>query len=142
MQGSHRRTILAWTLIVASLLVFQLGACSVYKASNQPSKRNLGVLKPGTSRDHVIAELGAPVDSEQVEGGKKDIFTFIQGYSKSAKISRAVFHGVADVFTVGLWEVAGTPIEGSFDGKKISVSVIYDSEGLVNKSETLSISDP
>ena len=124
------------------MVLFQLGACSVYKASTQPSKKDLSVLKPGTSRDRVIAEFGAPVNTEPLDKGRKDIFTFIQGYSTGAKVSRAVFHGVADVFTAGLWEVAGTPIEGSFDGKRISVSVAYDSTDLVTKSQTLSVNDP
>ena len=100
------------------------------------------MLKPGTDRDLVVAELGMPVSSEKVEGGKKEIFTFIQGYSKGVKASRAVFHGAADVFTLGIWEVVGTPIEGSFDGKKITVRVIYDSSDKVKESTTLSVRDP
>jgi hypothetical protein len=128
-------------LVLSGSLLLPLDACSVYKAANQPSKRDLTVLTPGTHRDRVIAELGAPITSEPAAGGKKEIYTFIQGYSKGAKASRAFFHGAADVFTLGLWEVAGTPIEGAFDGKKISVSVIYDGADVVAKSETISVTD-
>ena len=111
-------------------------------ATNQPSLKNLEVLKPGTERDLVVAELGKPVSSEKTEGGKKEIFTFIQGYSKGAKASRAVFHGAADVFTLGIWEVIGTPLEGSFDGKRITVRVIYDANDKVTESTTLAVADP
>jgi hypothetical protein len=35
-----------------------------------------------------------------------------------ATYARAVGHGVLDVMTLGLWEVAGTPIEGSLSNDK------------------------
>ena len=130
-----------FALVVVCLFV-HLEGCAVYKAANQPSKKDLSVLKPGTPRDRVVAELGAPVTSEATEGGKKEIYTFVQGYSKGAKAGRAFGHAVADVFTIGLWEAVGTPIEGSFSGKRISVSVVYDSADLVTKSDTISITDP
>jgi outer membrane protein assembly factor BamE (lipoprotein component of BamABCDE complex) len=124
-------------LLVATLL----SGCAVYMATNQPAKRNLAVLKPGTERDLVIAELGAPVTSEKADGETKEIYTFVQGYSKLTKAGRALFHGTADLFTVGLWEAVGTPVEGAFDGKRISVRVIFDREGKVRESKTLSVED-
>jgi hypothetical protein len=117
--------------------------CSVVMATKQPAKKDLTVLKPGTERDRVIAELGVPVSSEKLDGGgKKEIYTFLQGYSTGVKASRAIFHGAADVFTFGIWEAVGTPIEGAFDGKKISVRVIYDAGDKVKETTTLSVSDP
>lgn len=129
-------------LLVSAVLLCVLSGCAVYMAANQPQKRNLAVLKPGTERDLVIAELGAPVISEPNGEEKKEIYTFVQGYSKLTKAGRALFHGAADVFTIGLWEAVGTPVEGAFDGKKISVRVIFDAAGRVKESTTLSIEDP
>jgi uncharacterized protein YceK len=133
-------------LLICSTLSLVVGmlisGCSVVMASRQPSKKDLTVLKPGTERDRVIAELGVPVSTEKLDSGRKDIYTFIQGYTTATKVSRAVFHSAADVFTIGLWEAVGTPIEGAFDGKRISVRVIYDSKDLVQDSTTLSVSDP
>ena len=111
-------------------------------ATNQPSKKNLIVLKPGTERDLVIAELGAPITSDATAEGKKDIYTFTQGYGKLNKASRAIFHGAADLFTACIWEAVGTPLEGSFDGKRISVRVLFDKNDKVMESTTLSIGDP
>jgi hypothetical protein len=131
---------LHWSAL--ALVVFAVSGCSVVMATRQPSKKNLEVLKPGGDRDRVIAELGVPVSSEKIEGGKKEIYTFIQGYSSGVKASRAIFHGVADVFSFGIWEAVGTPIEGAFDGKKISVRVIYDQDDKIKETTTLSVSDP
>jgi len=74
----------------------------------------------------LLAELGQPTATETRDGRKVDVFSFTQGYSKPAKAARAVFHGVADVFTLGLWEVVGTPTEAVFDGTKIGLKVTYD----------------
>ncbi len=129
-------------LLLSCFLFFLVNGCSVYMATNQPVKKNLAVLKPGTQRDLVIAELGAPVFTETMPEGKKDIYTFVQGYGKLNKTSRALFHGTADLFTAGLWEVVGTPVEGAFDGKKISVRVLFDQNEKVKESTTLSVEDP
>lgn len=128
--------------IISLVMLLGTSGCAVYMATNQPRQLNLAVLKPGTERDLVIAELGAPVTSEALPEGKKEIYTFIQGYSKLAKASRALFHGAADVFTIGLWEAVGTPLESAFDGKRISVRVIFDSTGKVKESTTLSVEEP
>ncbi len=128
--------------LLSCVLLNLWSGCAVYMATNQPTKKNLAVLRPGTERDLVIAELGAPVNSEVVEEGKKEIYTFVQGYGKFAKAGRALFHGTADVFTIGLWEAVGTPVEGALDGKRVSVRVIFDANGKVKESTTLSIEEP
>ncbi len=106
-------------------LVMSLG-CSVFMAANQPDKRDLTVLKEGMPRSQVIAQLGAPATTEKENGKRTDIFSFIQGYSTGTKSSRAVTHLVLDVFTIGLWEIFGTPIETSFDGDRVTATVVYD----------------
>ncbi len=67
-----------------------------------------------------------PTASEVREGQKYEIFRFIQGYSTAVKTGRAVFHGAADVVTLGLWEVVSTPAEGIFDGTEMAYEVRYD----------------
>lgn len=139
MKTSLVRTI---GLFFTCMALISLTGCSVYMAANQPPKKNIAVLKPGTPRDLVVAEIGAPVTSEITTDGRKDIYTFVQGYGKLAKSSRAFFHGAADLFTIGLWEAVGTPVESAFDGKKISVRVLFDRDDRVAESDTLSIEDP
>lgn len=130
--------------ITACVILLSIGltGCSVHRAANQPSQKDTTVLRSGISRDLIIAEFGAPISSEDYEGGKKEIYSFIQGYSKGNKAGRAFFHGAADVLTLGLWEIVGTPVEGAYNGKKMTVRVISDSEGIVTSAETLSITDP
>ncbi|HSH69740.1 MAG TPA: hypothetical protein VK997_07465 [Deferrisomatales bacterium] len=84
------------------------------------------MLNVGTPRALVVEEFGTPVSSREVEGCRSEVFSFVQGYSKGAKASRVVLHGAADVLTLGLWEVIGTPTEATFDGEKMYYEVTYD----------------
>lgn len=111
--------------------------CSVFMAAKQPGKKDLNKLAVGTPRPLVIAEFGAPITTEIKDGAKIDIFSFVQGYSKGARTSRALFHGTADVFTLGLWEVVGTPTEAVFDGQETVVQVNYDASEKVASSQVL-----
>lgn len=110
---------------VAALAILTTG-CSVYMAATQPGKKDLGVFSAGTPRKVVVAELGAPIDTKQHGPNTVDIYKFTQGYTGVWKGARAIGHGAADVLTLGLWEVVGTPIEGAASGTAMTVEVTYD----------------
>ena len=48
-------------------------------------------------------------------------------------MGRALFHGTADFFSLGLWEVVGTPTEAVISGKKLAFEVMYDENDRVEK---------
>ncbi len=114
------------------VLLLLTSGCSVVMATQQPGRKDLSVLSKGVERPRVIAELGSPLSTEtKKDGCKVDTFAFVQGYSTGAKAGRAVFHGVADFFTLGLWEVVGTPTEAIFSGSKVKTNVEYDKDDRV-----------
>ena len=119
-----RNSILAFFLL--SILTLSASGCATVMAAHQPGQKNLNVLTVGTPRDVVIGELGMPIQSEVEGGNSVDIFKFVQGYSQANKTIRTLGHGVADVFTLGLWEVVGTPTEATFHGQDVAVKVTYD----------------
>ena len=114
-----------------ALAIIGLTGCSVFMAAKGPDKKDLKVLKPGTSRYQVLSELGQPVASEHKDDHRVDIFSFTQGSSKGAKAGRALMHGTADLVTLGLWEIIGTPTETMLDGKKMAFEVHYDANDRV-----------
>lgn len=128
---------LSAVLLLGSATLAVTPGCSVFMAAKQPKKKDLAVLTPGTPRPLLIAEFGAPIHTETKDGNKVDVFSFVQGYSTGAKTGRAVFHGAADVFTLGLWEVIGTPTEAAFDGQDMAVQVNYDANDKVVGSSVL-----
>jgi Short C-terminal domain len=54
-----------------------------------------------------------------------------------AKAGRAMLHGVADVLTLGLWEVIGTPVESANDGDLTAYEVSYGKDDRVDQVITL-----
>jgi len=111
-----------------ALLGFALAAagCSVAMAAHQPSRKDVGLFTHGVPRNLVVGEVGAPVSSETKGGKRVDVYAFTQGYSKAARVGRTIGHGAADVFTLGLWEVVGTPTEAAFNGSRVVYEVTYD----------------
>lgn len=141
---SELKTILflpCYSIAIVLLLLTNSG-CSVYMAAKQPEAKDLSVLKAGTHRGRVIAELGIPVWSGDKDGEKTDVFVFKHGYGAAARTGRAVFHGTADVFTLGLWEVISTPTEAYFSGSELKVEVTYDKKDLVQSTKDLTGQNP
>lgn len=127
--------LLRTSIILISLVVFlsALTGCSVYMAAKQPSAKKITLFQPGTSRNILLGEFGPPIVSEDREGRKVEIFRFVQGYSTGIKTGRVIFHSVADVFTLGLWEVVGTPTETIFSGSEMAFQVSYDDDDHVEE---------
>lgn len=122
--------------LFAWILLFSSG-CSVFMAAHQPDKKNIDLFSVGTPRNTLLAEFGPPAVSETRDGKKHEIFRFKQGYSTGAKVGRTIFHGVADVFTIGLWEVVGTPAELVFHGDEMAFEVTYDNDDNVDQVTAL-----
>lgn len=126
-------------LVLLFVVMFMFSGCSVFMAAKQPGKKDMSLFNVGTPRSLVIAEFGVPIYTEEKDGNKVDIFKFVQGYSKGAKVGRAFFHGAADIWTLGLWEVVGTPTEMVADGKETKVEVKYDKENKIIESNVLGL---
>ncbi len=103
-----------------------LTGCSMVMAARAPERKDMSVLMPGIPRSQVVATLGAPSQTRQTDQGAVDVMAFKQGYSTSSKVSRMVVHGVADLFTIGLWEIVATPLESSLQGEAVQAEVVYD----------------
>jgi len=120
-----------------SLLIISNFGCSVFMAAKQPGLKNIDLFKVGTSRSMLLGEFGLPTVAEVRDGKKHEIFKFVQGYSGGAKAGRAFFHGAADVVTLGLWEVVGTPTESVFSGDEMAYEVEYDDRGGPRNSDSV-----
>lgn len=123
-----KKILLAATISVVALT--QTG-CSAVMAAKQPPKKDLSLVTNGMPRSAILAEIGAPISSEMKNGKRVDVFSFTQGYSTANRVSRTLFHGLADVATIGLWEIIATPTEAAFDGKKAAFEITYDTSDRV-----------
>jgi len=121
-----RATLLLMTLCLTS------SGCSAWMAATAPHHRDLGVLTPGVSRTKIVAELGEPLTTTDVDSHPRDLFAFKQGYTKGALFGRASVHIVADLMTLGFWEIVAVPLEASLQGEDVRAQVDYDESDRVS----------
>ena len=105
-----------------------MAGCSVGMAMSGKKEPQLGAVRAGATRGEVELQLGHPVEAREENGHRVDIYEYEIGNEPSA--GRAIGHGVMDVLTLGLWEVAGTPIEG-MQGEKKRLAITYDEQDVV-----------
>ena len=131
MKPLRGQTIISVVVIFAVVLFST--SCSVYMASNQPTKKDTSLFTVGMPRNALLAQFGNPISSEIKDGEKCDVFKFTQGYSSGNKVGRALFHGGADILTCGLWEFIGTPTEATFTGEELCYEVHYDANDKIKQ---------
>ena len=118
--------------LLCVLIMLSTSGCAVFMAAKQPDSKNIALFKEGTPRNMLLAEFGYPI-TEIRDGKTYEIYTFKQGYSGGAKAARALFHGAADIMTLGLWELVATPTESIFNGTDMSFEVSYDDANRINQ---------
>ena len=107
--------------------IFLFSSCSVYMASK---KEGISIEKlcQCKTRSCILSKGAIPFDNIKDENGT----LLSESYNvqkPTGSTGRAVMHGVLDVFTIGLWEVAGTPIEGTKGEKKMYPIRVYYKDG-------------
>jgi len=103
--------------------------CSVYTAFTHPPKVDIEGLEnmKGVDRSYIMSQCGVPQASEKTqEGGHKDIYKFYEG-SSWAK-GRGVFHLLADIFTIALWEIIAWPSELAARGDQLTAAAVFDAD--------------
>lgn len=119
-------------VVVVLALGFSLGACSVVKASKKRGVDVAEIMNCRTESCILILKDTEVIETVETEEGKVVAYRSLQ---KQGSTGRAVMHGILDVATLGIWEVAGTPIEGSKSKEKFYLyKVAYDHEGNVLKA--------
>ena len=113
-----------------ALFLFSLPAqgCSIYLAATQPEKVDATMLEQGgLPRDVVLPTLGAPTaTTKEADGSRVEVFQFYGGSATGWKMGRAAIHAAADFFTLGLWEIVGTPTEMAIKGSKLTARATFD----------------
>jgi hypothetical protein len=115
------------------LLIFfalTLSACAVGMAASGHKEQDASVIFPGSNRAVIIAKLGAPETSQQLEGGKS-ADTYLIKKGNEASSGRAWAHAGLDLLSLGLWEVIATPYELAQSEERTRMLIIYDSAGTV-----------
>jgi hypothetical protein len=119
-------------MLVMMVLCLGLSGCSVWMAASGHKEPNLGAFNIGSTRGQVEQQLGTPKSTVTLDDGcRQDTYEY--KINAEPAPGRAVAHGVADVLTLGIWEVVGTPVEAANLGDKKQMIITYDSENKVRR---------
>jgi hypothetical protein len=122
-------------IIFLSVFTFMLTSCSVYMAAKKEGV-SIDEIQQCKTRACLIAKGVEPISSEKNEQG--ELIEIYKVRKKKGSAARAAMHGLLDVATLGIWEVAGTPIEGAKGKKKFfAIKVYYNKEENIKKVELI-----
>lgn len=123
---------------VTLIITIFLSGCSVYMAAKGTSGADLAKTSKCKTRACLISSGAKPIENAQKnnEGQlKSEIFKVSEPTGSAA---RAVMHGMLDLSTFGVWEIAGTPIEGVLNKQKsVAILVNYEDDGYSIKSMSI-----
>ena len=128
-----KREIIGLTCFLIAL--FFIDSCSVYMAAKHEGT-TIEEAQTCKTRACLHSKGVEVISSEKNDCG--ELIETCKIMQKKGSTSRAVMHGILDVATIGIWEAAGTPIEGAAGEKKyFSVKVYYDKDENIKKIELL-----
>jgi len=118
-------------ILISALLV--MSGCSVFMAADKKGVSTEEVMDCQTQTCFASLRDTVLVDGYSADGVRVNTY---KSLLPQGSTGRAVMHGLLDVATLGIWEVAGTPIEGSKGKDKFLVyTTHFDNDGRLLKVE-------
>lgn len=119
--------------ILPLVSTFFFTGCSIYMAANKTGADIASVQKCSTRVQFI--NLGAKIiSSERLSDG--NLVEIYQIKAEQGSAVRAIMHGLLDLSTGFIWEIAGTPIEATMSKDQfITVKVTYGPGDTVLKAE-------
>lgn len=125
------------TALIAVAIGGALSGCAANMAATGRDGPDLAVVAQEATRLDVERQLGSPVKTQQLGNGEYIAVYDVEPRTK-ANLARAAGHGVLDVFTFGLWEVVGGPLE-AVNARRVLVTARYSKSdkllGLTSKAK-------
>lgn len=118
--------------IICVVFVVVLSGCSVAMAAKKEGVEVTEIMACQTEACILALKDTEELQRKETETG---VIVKYRSLQKEGSTGRAVMHGLLDVATLGIWEVAGTPIEGAKGKDQFYVYEIhYDHDGKIQKT--------
>ena len=123
------------TIALGCMCLCLLPSCSIFMAAHKDGA-DISQVQSSHSRTDFL-NLGAKVISSETLPSGELVETY-QIPKERGSTARAVMHGLLDLSTFFIWEVAGTPSEGSLNKQEfIVVKVTYGPDNIAKKAELI-----
>lgn len=123
-------------LLIASML----SGCAVAMSANRSAyKGDPSIIQPGADRMHIESTFGSPNMTASLNDGETKVIYKIDPNAHRAGTRNAAVagHVVADVLTLGAWELIGTPLEVAAQDEFSTYIIIYDKANKVKSVEVV-----
>ena len=114
-------------MLVALICGISLSGCAANMAATGSDGPDLSVVSQEATRFNVERQLGSPEELKQQANGDWVAVYDVEPRTKP-NLARAAGHGTLDLFTFGLWEVVGGPLEVAH-ARRVLVTARYDQSG-------------
>lgn len=111
------------TILIVMLACLTQG-CAASMAAQGQNGPDIDVVKRQETRADMERMLGLPVETLQTSDDEIVELYIVEARTEPSA-ARAAGHATADLFTFGLWELVGGPIEG-YKGRRQRVVVTYN----------------
>lgn len=101
-------------------------------AASQPEAKKISLFKVGTPKSLIAAEFGTPQATIKRNGKEYEIYAFTTGSHTGVKAAKVAVYIAADILTLGLAELVGTPVETLIRSKDMAYEVSFDKNHLVD----------
>ncbi|WP_373080240.1 hypothetical protein [Fusobacterium varium] len=128
-----------YKLLLLVVIITNLSGCSAVMAAKGKKEASVSALQIGDTKNMVLAKIGyQPIRTYMDKNKQIEIYEIEVGNEPST--GRAIAHGTLDLFTLGLWEVIGTPLEAT-NGEKSYLTIEYEDGKLVNLHQSKTVSN-
>lgn len=104
-------------LICVSISLVYLSGCSVYKAASNEGV-SVSDIEDCKHKGCLLSTGMEVIDRKEEANGEYIEISRAVARKSGLNYARAAGHGVLDVMTLGLWEIAGTPVEGALSNNR------------------------
>ncbi len=125
-------------IVYLLLSVIALSGCAVAMSANRSTyKGDPSIIQAGADRAYIESTFGSPNMTASLGNGETKVIYKIdpEAHRAGTKGATVAGHVVADVLTLGLWEVIGTPLELTAQDKFTTYIIVYDKRDKVKSVE-------
>lgn len=129
-----------YSILSLLLSAFLLSGCAVaMSASRSKYQGDPSIIQVGADRAVIESTFGSPNMTASLNDGEtKVIYKIDPNAHRAATRNAAVAgHVVADVLTLGLWEVVGKPLELAAQDKLTTYIIVYNADGKAKSVEVV-----
>jgi len=130
--------------LITLLALMGASGCSIYMEASRPDYKDVNVAQVGVPRQIIIHDFGMPEMSYQDKQGRQvDVFKLAPGAeTSSTRTGVTSFLWVADVLTLGLFEVIGTPYAMLTKPEMRTYVITYKSDNTIEKVQNYAEGEP